>query len=422
MKSTTTFGRSNFDRRGFLKAGGVAAIGTLAAPAILRAQDGPILLGHLTPRTGFLGPMGEYAIMAIDMATEEINAAGGINGRQVQFIKEDSVNPQTASTKAERMIERDKVVGIIGEISSASALTISQVAERGKRIFINTGSNSDTLRGSDCKRHMFHVESQNVMYVNAEGSHFLKEGLVEGKNWYVLTADYAFGHDLLNAAKGFLGRHGGNLVGDDLVPTDATDFSSLLLNIRQAKPDLVALNLAGTQITSFFKQYGEFGLELPIGGFGFDTISAWAAGAENFHGTWPSVWHHRVETEKSQDFVKRFVAKYGKPPENQAYSDYMAVMIMAQAIRETQGTDAAEIIAYFENPETKFDMMKTREGYFHPETHQLLQEIYAITALPADQVQNEWDIFTTSGPLPGADQPLESLIADAVGGTCSFAS
>ncbi|MDN3710734.1 ABC transporter substrate-binding protein [Paracoccus cavernae] len=58
----------------------------------MRAQDGPILLGHLTPRTGFLGPMGEYAIMAIDMATEEINAAGGINGRQVQFIKEDLVN------------------------------------------------------------------------------------------------------------------------------------------------------------------------------------------------------------------------------------------------------------------------------------------------------------------------------------------
>ena len=67
-------------------------------------------------------------------------------------------------------------------------------------------------------------------------------------------------------------------------------------------------------------------------------------------------------------------------------------------------------------------MMKTREGYFHPESHQLLQEIYAITALPPAEAKNEWDIFTTTGPLPAPDQPLERLIADAVGGTCSFAS
>ena len=62
-----------------------------------------------------------------------------------------------------------------------------------------------------------------------------------------------------------------------------------MLKIREAKPDLVALNLAGTQITSFFKQYGEFGLDFPLGGFGFDTAMAWAAGVENFKGPWPSV-------------------------------------------------------------------------------------------------------------------------------------
>ena len=94
------------------------------------AQADVIRIGHLTPRTGFLGPLGEFAVQAADMAVAEINAAGGVNGRKIELLKEDSVNPQTASTKAERMIERDKVACIIGEISSASALTISQVAER----------------------------------------------------------------------------------------------------------------------------------------------------------------------------------------------------------------------------------------------------------------------------------------------------
>ena len=120
------------------------------------------------------------------------------------MIKEDSVNPQTASSKAERMIERDKVPWIIGEISSASALTIAQVAQRGKTLFINTGANSDALRGADCRKYMFHVESKNSMYVNAVGRSFLKQGLVAGKRWYSLTADYAFGHDLLRVAKRFM--------------------------------------------------------------------------------------------------------------------------------------------------------------------------------------------------------------------------
>ena len=78
-------------------------------PAIGRAQSDVIKIGHLTPRTGFLGPLGDYAVMGSRLAADEINAAGGVIGRKIELIKEDSVNPQTASTKAERLIERDKV-------------------------------------------------------------------------------------------------------------------------------------------------------------------------------------------------------------------------------------------------------------------------------------------------------------------------
>src|ERR1700690_3458534 len=152
--------QNRYTRRSLLKtAGGIALASGVSAPAILRAQTSDVIrIGHLTPRTGFLGPLGEYAVMAIDLAVEEINAAGGMMGRKVEVLKEDSVNPQTASTKAERMIERDKVACIIGEISSASCLTIAQVASRNKILFINTGGNSDAVRGSDCKSYMFPVE------------------------------------------------------------------------------------------------------------------------------------------------------------------------------------------------------------------------------------------------------------------------
>lgn len=407
------------DRRGFLRTGSATLVGALAAPAILRAQEGPIILGHLTPRTGFLGPMGEYAVMAADLAVEQINAAGGVGGRQIQLVKEDSINPQTATTKAERMIERDNVAAIIGEISSASAASIGQIAQRQGRIYINTGANSDVLRGEGCHRNMFHTEAQNVMYVNAEGQYFLEEGLVEGKNWYMLSADYAFGHDLRKAALAFTERNGAKVVGDDLVPTDAGDFSSYLLNIRSANPDLVVLNLAGTQQSGFFKQFTEFGFDFRLGGFDYNSILAWAAGVENFRGTWPCVWTHQVQTEGSQKFTADFVAKYGKPPENQAYSDFIAVQIIAKAIAETGGTDTAELVAFMESG-AEFDILKSRPGRFEPGTHQLLQEVYAVTAVDPSEAKNEWDIFTTSGPLPAADKPLETLIEGSVGGTCTF--
>src|ERR1700726_4336284 len=135
------FHNNQFTRRGLLKtAGGLALASGISAPAILRAQTADVIrIGHLTPRTGFLGPLGEYAVMAVDLAVEEINAAGGMMGRKVEVLKEDSVNPQTASTKAERMIERDKVACIIGEISSPPRLTIKAGEQRNKRPYINTG-------------------------------------------------------------------------------------------------------------------------------------------------------------------------------------------------------------------------------------------------------------------------------------------
>src|ERR1041385_8440929 len=198
-------------------AAGSALLAGIGMPAISRAQSDVIKIGHLTPRTGFLGPLGDYAVMGIQLSADEINAAGGVNGRKIELVLEDSVNPQTASAKAERLIERDKVAMLIGEISSASGLAIGP----------------DALRGSDCNQYMFHIEGANSMYVQAVAQYLLKENLVKGKKWYSLTADYAFGHDLLKVAKMFMEKNGGQFAADELIPTDISDFSPFLLKIRQ---------------------------------------------------------------------------------------------------------------------------------------------------------------------------------------------
>ena len=374
-------------RRGVLKAGAaVATLGALGFPAISRGQAEAIRIGHLTPLTGFLGPLGEYAVMGVKLAVEEINTSGGVMGRKFELIAEDSVNPQTASTKAARLIERDKVVAIIGEISSASGLAIAQVAQRNKILFFNTGCNSDELRGKACNRYMFHTEAANTMYVYACGQALLRDGMIKGKKWYALTADYAFGHDLLKAAKRFMQANGGEFAADELVPTDAADFSAYLLKIRNAKPDLVVSNLAGAQITNFMKQYMEYGLPYPVAGFGFDTAVAWGAGKGNVTGIWPLVWDSQVKSASAQKFTEAFTKKYGKPPENQAWGDYMSTKHVAQAMNELKTTDSTKIVEHLEKG-AKFDVMKSREGYYRNWDHQLLQEMYTIKFKPAAEAQ-----------------------------------
>ena len=407
------------NRRRTVVVGASAAV-ALGFPAIGWSQSDVIRIGHLTPRTGFLGPLGEFAVQAADMAVAEINASGGVNGRKIELLKEDSVNPQTASTKAERMIERDKVACIIGEISSASCLTISQVAERTKTLFINTGANSDELRGKSCKKFMFHIESQNSMYVKTCGRSLMAQGLVKGKKWFSLTADYAFGHDLLRVSKRFMAANGGEFAADKLVPTDATDFSPLLLEIRNAKPDLVISNLAGNQITNFLKQYAEFGLGFPIAGFGFDTALAWAAGKGNFSGTWPVVWHHLIDTPDSKRFVAEFTKRYNRPPENQAWGDYNAIKLTAQAMSETKSIESIKLVEHFEKG-AKFGLMKTREGYFRKADHQMMHEMYTVQALPVAEIKNNWDIFRSSGPVPAANESLEVIASTAEENECKMA-
>lgn len=412
---------SSVGRRSFLRtAAGAALVSGVGFPAVLKGQSNVLKFGHLAPRTGFLGPIGEYAVMGVTYAVEEVNAAGGILGRKIELIAEDSVNPAAGSAKAERLIEREKVNLLIGEISSATALAIAQVAARTRTLFLQTGANSDELRGKACNRFMFHIEATNTMYVKTVGRALLRSGMVAGKRWMALTADYAFGHDLLRVAQRFMGENGGVFLGNDLVPTDVTEFSPYILKIRQARPDLVVINLAGNQNPNFMKQYSEFNLPFPLAGGGYDTVMAWGAGRDSFAGIWPIVWYHTLDTPKSKAFTGAFTKRWSRPPENQAVGDYLGIKIIAQAMTETRSTDSAKLIEYFEKG-AKFDVLRTREGYFRSWDHQLLFEMYTLTPKPKEKMAEKWDMAEVSPPVPGPNEELEVIAPTRQENPCTFA-
>jgi branched-chain amino acid transport system substrate-binding protein len=396
-------------RRRILKSGAaLAGVSALGFPAISHGQSDKIKIGHLTPLTGFLGAIGSYAQLGVKLAAEELNQNGGILGRQIDLISEDSVNPATASTKALRMIEQDGAVLLLGEISSASSLTIMQVAQRNKKLFFSTGARSDALRGKDCNSYAFHCDIPNTVMVNAVGTALKEKGMVKGKKFFTLTADYIFGHDLLKAAKIFFAANDGNLIGDELIATDVTDFSPYLLKVRQAKPDVVCCNLAGNQVTNLVKQYAEFDFPYPLVGFNLNTGDAWAAGAGNLSGTWPTVWYHTLDNPQSKAFVSAFTKKYGKPPENHAWIDYVTLKLVAQAVNETKSTESEALITYFEK-QAQFDIMKARKAYFRAWDHQLVQEAYPFTVKPKEEMRDQWDMLVLGDAVPAAGAALESI-------------
>jgi branched-chain amino acid transport system substrate-binding protein len=421
---------TRFSRRTLLRAGAAAGAAAIGCPSIGYGMPDKIRIGHLTPLTGFLGTLGAYAKLGIRLAQEEINTAGGVMGRPLDIVSEDSVNPVTAATKAQRMLDRDGALVLMGEINSASALSIMQVAARNKRLYMQIGGRSDVLRGQACNRYSFHVDIPSATEVNVVGRALVRDNRMKDKTFSTLTADYVFGHDLARAARSFLDANGGRLLGDELVSTDVTDFRPYLQKIVAAKPDMLCSNLVGNQLTNLVKQYAELGLPTPIIGFNLNTADVWAAGPGHLSGTWPTVWYHTLDVPASKAFVAAFIKRYGKVPENHAWIEYVSLKMMAQAMAETKSTETDRLIGYFEQ-ETPFDILKARPGYFRKADHQLMQEAYPFTVKSGDLTgglqgpakdsnKDPFDMMTLGAAVPTPDEPLDAIALTRQQNSCSL--
>src|SRR5260370_39506628 len=146
----------------------------------------------------------------------------------------------------------------------------------------------------------------------------------------MLTADYAFGHDLARVSTRFLQENGGIVVQNDLVPTNTPDYSPYILKIRQANPDFVYLNLAGVDQTTFLKQFKEYGLPYKLAGGVMDTIPFWAAGIDALSRYWQSLWDHGLTNKGGEGFPQAFSAQVGGPPDHQGRGEYKGVERRAQ--------------------------------------------------------------------------------------------
>ena len=137
-----------------------AALGALISGAAM-AQDGPIRIGVVTPISGTYAGIGQQVTWGLDMAAEQINESGGIMGRQIELIYEDSeANPSVAVQKAEKLMTAEDVDFLTGTVNSGATLAVGQVAERADKLMATTVSFSDAITGDKCSPNVFRVNAR----------------------------------------------------------------------------------------------------------------------------------------------------------------------------------------------------------------------------------------------------------------------
>ena len=246
-------------RRTFLKASAAAAALQVTSPFIIRALgDTPVRIGLVDPLTGVYAAIAQSEVEGAKLATEQVNKKGGILGRPVALLVEDSANDVGIGVqKTGKLIERDQVSFIIGDVNSGIALAMAQVTSEKKVLHIVSGGHTDAITGSSCSWNVYRVCNSTTMDANAIASTIMKKF---GKKWYFLTPDYAYGHSVQASFERLLKAQGGTSAGS-LVPLGTPDYSAYLIQAKAYGPQVLIDVMGGGDQVNSLKQFVQFGLD-----------------------------------------------------------------------------------------------------------------------------------------------------------------
>jgi branched-chain amino acid transport system substrate-binding protein len=397
---------SQFDmsirRRTLLKAG--AALGAsqvIAAPFIVTALgEEPVKIGMVDPLTGVLSALAQGEVDGARYAEAEINKKGGILGRQVQLLVEDSANDVgTGVQKTRKLIDRDNVDVIFGDVNSGIAYAMAQVTFEKKVLHIVPGGHTDPITGTNCKWNVFRVCNTTSMDANAVTPELVKRF---GKKWFFITPDYAYGHTLQDAFIKALTKLGGTYDGDYL-PINNTDFSATLIKAKGYKPDVLLNNMGGLTQINCMKQFTQFGMqkEMALGGALFEIESIKSVPPDAQTGWWDMEWYwNQPNVPEVVKFVGEYRAGAKKTPSARDWFGYVAVhtvRLAAERAKSLEGPKMAKALEDFElPPDVALQPGKVR---YRAGDHELMPNIFVGEVHPPKSGPD--DVFTVAALVPG---------------------
>jgi len=373
---------------------------------LAQAQEDTIKIGFPVPLTGPYGAEAQDQVRAAQVAIAQFNDAGGLNGRKAELlVRDDKLNPGEAATRTLELVEKDKVNFVVGSLSAAAQLAINNVTKERKIIF-NSISQSDAINQvPDFSEYTFHEALNPHMTAGAVGRYIFPKF---GKRVAFLTADYAYGHEMV---RGFLAAgkaFGIENVGDIRHPLGTSDFSTLLPRIQALKPDVLCVCNFGRDMQISMKQATDFGVKkttqviAPVIPFS----SRVAAGAQAFEGVIGGTsyyWGLEDKFPSAKSFNDAFRKMYdGKVPSDYGALGYGGVRTVLAAVKNAGSVDTDKVIAALEA--LKYDFYKGPQ-YYRKCDHQSVQSVFIIES-KAPPAGNERDVFK----LVETDSPDEAKL------------
>ena len=326
---------------------GLTAI-LLAACLPASAQD--IRIGGLLETSGFIASLGQPGAEGAQLAVDQVNAAGGINGRKIQFTNVNSESDNTKTVSGfKRLVEQDKVVGVIGPMSSGSAFAVADSVEGAPLPMIANGASRGIVQPPEKRRFMFLAPLTDVVVQAVMLSDMKAKGITRIA---ILNSDVAFGTSGRDSLEKAVGAHGISIVARETFGNADTDMTPQLTKIRASDAQATVLWATGAGLAIATKNHRSLGIKTPLylahsaNDFNFLKLAGDAANGILLPSSKIYVTDALPASDPQKAVVERFVGdyqkKYGKPPATFAGNGYDAAMMMINAIRKS-GTDPLKL-------------------------------------------------------------------------------
>src|SRR3984893_9957486 len=334
----------------------LASLGATAA----HAAGNKVVIGDIDDMSGlYADVIGPGGVEAAKMAIEDFG--GSVLGNKIELLISDHQNkPDLGAQKFREWADRDGLTMVLGGSNTGVSIAMSTLAREKKTPFFAIGAAGASLTGKDCTPYTVHYAYDTTALGNGTATTMVKQG---GKTWFFLTADYAFGTQLQEAASKVVEANGGKVVGAVGGPLSTSDFSSYLLQAQNSGAQVLGLANAGNDFTNSIKDADEFGIGKTMK---LQALLAWlsdihALGLKTAQGLYLTTGWYWDLNDKTRAFSKRYFEKTKREPTMNQAGIYSATMTYLKAVKAVGATDSDKVMA--ELKRMKINDMFTSGGY-----------------------------------------------------------
>lgn len=359
-----------------------------------------VKIGAMVDMTGVYSANGGMgAVLGAEIAIEDFG--GQVNGKQIELLSANYQNRvDVASNLAREWIDQEGVDMIIESTDSASAIAIQNIGKEKNILTIGAGSASTSLTNEECSPTGVHYVYDTYALATGTGNAIVKSGL---KDWFFITADYAFGHSLEENTANVVTELGGNVIGTVHHPFQATDYSSFILQAQSSGAEVVAFANAGTDFSTAMKQSSEFGVVQggqTIAGMLVFLTDIHALGLDVAQGLTYTTGFYWDLNDETRAFAERFKERHGSMPTMIHAGFYSAVTHYLKGVEATGSDDAAVVREWMgENPINDFF---AKDGYIR-EDGRMMHTMYLAEVKSPEESANKDDVAKVLREIPAEE-------------------